>query len=115
MIENLTIAFRYECGGIHWLRRSFKIFSPHWGMCLWVKGGQDPEFVFPNSQHILGNSEMELMMDSKCDGFETQRNLWSWHWSFHLRNPLTDTCLTAAAFPSMKVEMLYGWRGFVLY
>ncbi|CAK8675893.1 unnamed protein product [Clavelina lepadiformis] len=95
---------RYQCAPTYWIRRAFKLFSPHWGLCLRVVGGADPLFFTPLNRYVEGSSPMMVTLNPDCNGFATSRDLWVWHWSFHIRNRFTDTCLTATALPTLKED-----------
>lgn len=79
------------------MRQQFRINSPHWGLCLRVSGAS-----YSNRDDA---ESLEVTLDSDCDQSDTRYHWWAWQWSFHLVNRVTNKCLTAAALPSMKVQL----------
>ncbi|XP_039258778.2 uncharacterized protein LOC120335351 isoform X2 [Styela clava] len=92
---------RYYCARRNWIRRQFKIHSPHWGLCLRLHGAVRSEIAPTESTDVV-----DVTLDNNCDGRDTPYHWWVWQWSFHLKNHATDRCLTAAAIPNLKDDVV---------
>ena len=96
--------YRVRCSTMTWIRPSFKIYSPHWGLCISAEGGASPLLDTPLERSPFGPAPFSAALTKNCADQNSRRDVWVWHWSFHLRNRFTNTCLTATAMPTFNVS-----------
>ena len=95
--------FRVHCSPMTWIRPSFKIYSPHWGLCISVEDGSSPLIDTPLDRSPFSPPPSAALART-CGDANSRRDVWVWHWSFHLKNRFTETCLTATAMPTFLVS-----------